>query len=301
MQNNRFLTKVIAVLFSVIAFSSFSVIASQYDQWAKNDPQSQTVVSHKAMSSILNFLNGGGKKGEMAFYRTQGQVLDYVTKYRQYLESIPVSTLNKDEQLAFWINLHNVAVIEMLSNDVKLTKKVKKLRGVPGAPGKEWAKKRVKVEKVYLSLEEIEQKIIFDQFKEPLALYGLTYATKGSPNIGLEAFTGSKVKQQLADIASDFIAQKRNVKAKSTDVKLTSLYIWNKATLFGDDDNAIITHLQEYSTGNTSAKLKKVTSVNSSNKYSWTSNAQAKPRQKAPSGGYSGGGGFGGGGGGGGS
>ena len=299
MQKKRFLTKVMAVLFSFIAFSSFSVVASQYEQWSKNDPESTVIVSHKAMSSILNFLNGGGKKGEMAFYRTQGQVLDYVTKYRQYLESIPVSSLHPDEQLAFWLNLHNVAVIEMLSNDLKLTKKVKKLRGVPGTPGKEWSKKRVKVEKIYLSLEEIEQHIIFKQFKEPLALYGLIYGTKGSPTLGLEAFKGSKVKQQLADNAASFIDQKRNVKAKKTEVQLTSLYIWNKDILFGGDDTAIISHLQKYSSPKASAKLKSVSVINSTHKYTWTTNAQAKPRQKAPSGGggYSGGGGGGGGGG----
>lgn len=299
MQRKQFLTKVIAVLFSFVAFSSFSVIASQYEQWSKNDPESTAVVSHKAMSSILNFLNSGDKKGEMAFYRTQGQVLDYVTKYRQYLESVPVSSLHPDEQLAFWLNLHNVAVIEMLSSDLKLTKKVKKLRGTPGNPGKEWSKKRVKVEKIYLSLEEIEQQIIFKQFKEPLALYGLIYGTKGSPTLELEAFKGSKVKQQLADNAASFIDKKRNVKVKKSEVKLSSLYIWNKDILFGGDDKQIINHIQKYASAKASDKLKKVTEVNSSHKYTWTTNAQSKPRQKAPSGGYSGGGGgFGGGGGG---
>lgn len=294
--NNGFLGKVMAVLISTVAFSSFSVVASQYEQWSKSDSQSTVVVNHKPMSSILNFLNGGGKKGEMAFYRTQGQVLEYVIKYRKYLEAIPVSQLNKDEQLAFWLNLHNATVIEMLSTDLKLTKKVKQLRGTPGNPGKEWAKKRVKVEKIYLSLEEIEQKILFGEFKEPLALYGLVYGTKGSPILELEAFKGATVKQQLADNAARFIAQKRNAKIKKSEVKLTSLYTWNKDVLFGGDDQAIIQHLQTYATGNTAAKLKKVTEVSSSHKYSWTTNAQSKPRQQSSGGGFSGSGGGGGGG-----
>ena len=152
--NNAWI-KAIAMCFSLIALSSFTAHASQYDRWAENNPESTTVVNHTPMSSIYKFLNAAdSKKGLIAYYRSQGQVLEYVTSYRKYLEAIPVSVLNKDEQLAFWLNLHNVAVIEMLSNDLKSAKKIKKLRGEPGNPGKEWSKKRVKVEKVYLSLKK---------------------------------------------------------------------------------------------------------------------------------------------------
>lgn len=287
--------KVIAIFISFIALSSFSAYASQYDKWAVNNPQSTTVVNHTPMSSIYKFLNAAdSKKGLIAYYRSQGQVLEYVTKYRKYLEAIPVTALNKDEQLAYWLNLYNVTVIEMLSNDLKLTKKIKKLRGEPGNPGKEWSKKRVKVEKVYLSLEEIEQNILMANWKEPLVLYGLMYGTKGSPVLGFDAFKGSKVHEQLAAIAGKFISNKRNVKIKKNKVKLTSLYIWNKEVLFDNNDAKLIAHLQKYAQGSASSKLKKVTIVDSSHKYNWSTNAQGKPRKSANFNSGSGGGGGGG-------
>ena len=117
------------------------------------------------------------------------------------------------------------------------------------------------------------------------------YGTKGSPILGLDAFKGKKVHEQLAEIAGDFISNKRNVKIKKDKVKLTSLYIWNKEALFNNDDAALIAHLQKYAKDSASSKLKKVTIVDSSHKYNWSSNAQSKPRQSANFDSGSGGGG----------
>ena len=293
---NNTWTKIVTVFFSLMIISSFSVTASEYDRWGVNNPDDTNAINHTPMSNIYKFLNDPkSKKGKIAYYRSQGKALEYVTNYRKYLENIPVSILNKDEQLAYWLNLHNVAVIEMFSNKLRLTKKIKKLRGKPGTPGKEWAKKRVTVEKVPLSLEEIEQNILMAHWKEPLIIYGLIYGTKSSPVMGIEGFQGSTVRNQLTNIAKRFISKKSNVNASNDRVILSSLYIWNKDILFAGDDAVLIAHLQQYADSNTLPKLKKVTTVSDIHKYKWTTNAEPKPR-RVSSGARSGGsGGYGGG------
>lgn len=279
--NNSWM-KVVAVFFSLIVISSFSATASEYDKWGVHNPDDKNVINHTPMSNIYKFLNDPkSKKGKVAYYRSQGKALEYVTNYRKYLEKIPVSILNKNEQLAFWLNLHNVAVIEMFSNKLKLTKKVKRSRGTPGNPGKEWAKKRVTVESIPLSLEEIEQNILIAHWKEPLIIYGLIYGTKGSPAVGIEGFQGNTVHNQLTNIAKKFISNKRNVNASNDRVILSSLYIWNKDTLFAGDDAVLIAHLQQYADSNTLPKLKKVIKVSDTHKYKWTTNAEAKPRRSS--------------------
>lgn len=289
------LIKQIIVILSLIAVSSFSVHASEYEKWGIHNPEEPTVIDHSPMSSILKFLTiEDGAKSTMAYYLTKGKALSYITNYRKHLETIPVSLLNKDEQLAYWLNLHNVTVIEMLSSSNKLTSKIKKLRGQPGEPGKEWAEKRVHVEQNHLSLEEIEQKIILQHWQDPLVLYGIFYSTKGSPILGLKAFTGPAVYEQLANIATTFISNKKNVKVSKDKVKLSSLYIWNKDQLFAGDDKALITHLQKHAKGNAASKLQNVTQVDDSHKFNWSTNAQRRPRSVS---GFGGGGGVSGGGG----
>jgi hypothetical protein len=293
---NHIIMKKAVMLFSFITFLSVSTFASEYDKWGQHNPEEATVIDHSPMSSILKFLTvEDDAKSSMLYYLSKGKALNYITSYRKYLESLPVSLLNKDEQLAYWLNLHNIVVIEMLSSSNKLTKKIKKLRGQPGKPGKVWAEKRVQVEQNQLSLEEIEQKILLQHWQNPLVLYGVFYSTKGSPLLGLEAFSGPNVYEQLAVIAGKFINNKNNVKISKDKVKLSSLYIWNKKQLFANDDKAIIAHLQKYAKGRSVSKLQSVTQVDDSHKFNWSSNAQRRPRSVS---GFSnaGGGGFGGGG-----
>jgi len=292
----NFLIKQFIVILSLIAISSFSIHASEYERWGVYNPEEATVIDHSPMSNILKFLTvEDGAKSSMSYYLSKGKALEYITSYKKYLEKLPVSLLNKDEQLAYWLNLHNVTVIEMLSSTNKLTSKIKKLRGQPGKPGKGWAEKRVYVEQNHLSLEEIEQKIILQHWQDPLVLYGIFYSTKGSPILGLKAFTGPTVYEQLANIATTFISNKKNVKINKDEVKLSSLYIWNKELLFAGDDKALITHLQKHAKGNAASKLQNVTQVDDSHKFNWSTNAQRRPR--SASGFSGGGGGFGGGGG----
>lgn len=265
---------------ALLCLCSAAAQASEYDKWAKHNPDEKTAVDHSPMSSILKFLSVKEPNGkvQIAYFLAKDEVQVYIQDYIQYLEKIPVSLLNKDEQLAYWLNLHNTVVIDMLSQGRNLRKRIKKLRGQPGEPGEEWAKKRVTVENTPLSLEEIEQHILIKHWQDPLVVYGLSYGTKGSALIG-EGFSGNTVKAQLAAIATAFISDKNNVKVRKDKVKLSSLYAWNRASLFADDDQKIISHLQQYAQGKSAEKLQKVTKVDESHKFNWSTNAYAKPRQ----------------------
>lgn len=286
---NSVLIRAISVL---VCFISISAFASDYDRWGVNNPQEATSIDHAPMSNILKFLTvGDDDDSKMAYYLAKGKGLEYIVSYRKYLESIPVSLLNKDEQLAYWLNLHNTAVIEMLSDNNKLAKKIKKLRGQPGDPGKEWSKKRVSVENISLSLEEIEQNILVNHWQNPLVIYGLFYSTKGSVFLGVEGFTGDDVMQQLSAIATKFVNKKNNLKIRKDKVKVSSLYAWNKQSLFADDDSILIAHLQKYAQGKVASKLENVTQIDDSHQFSWSTTAQARPRKAASFGGGSAGGG----------
>jgi uncharacterized membrane protein YgcG len=280
---------------SVAAVVPAVVNADDFDRWASFNASENQTLDHTPMSNILRFLTvEAGRSHSMDYARLTGKPMEYVVDYRKYLQSIPVSALNKDEQLAFWLNLHNVTVIENLGKSPKSLKRVKKLRGEPGNPGTMWSQKLVTVEGIGLSLEDIEQKILVRHWNNPDVIYGLFYGTKGSPFQGVKGFQGATVNQQLDKLAEKFLNDRNNVKIRKGEVQVSSIIAWNKPALFSGDDSALISHIQSHAKGRLARDMTKVNAVNSRHKFSWSSNAYIAPRQSASFGG--GGGGFGGGG-----
>ena len=288
----------------VIGTSSFAALvpaiasADEFDRWGTHVANESKPVDHTPMSNILRFLTvESGRTHAMDYARLTGKPMDYVVEYRKFLENIPVSVLNKDEQLAFWLNLHNVAVIENLGKEPKARRKVKKLRGEPGKPGQLWSQKLVTVEGVSLSLEDIEQNILVRHWSEnPDVIYGLFYGTKGSPFQGVRGFQGTTVNKQLAKLAEQFLNNRQNVKVRKGEVQVSSIIAWNKQPLFSNDDSALIAHIQSHAKGRLARDMANVNGVNSKHKFGWSSNAYIQPRQAASfsgSGGSYGGGGFG--------
>ncbi|UTW55916.1 DUF547 domain-containing protein [Kordiimonas sp. SCSIO 12610] len=297
----RYLKTALAIgLFSSIALvpgSPVMAFEESSNHWAKYDASSSARVEHRPMTSILEAISvRNSKQDTIAYSAIKGQTLSYVKSYIRYLENIKVSTLNRDEQLAYWLNLHNIGVIKLLAEEKRGYRKVKKYRGTPGKPGSKWSEKIFSVEGQELSLEQIEQEILFANWKDPLILYGLCYGTQGSPSIGKVAFTGRTVKAQLAENARKFINSTKNVKVSKKGAQVSSLYTWNKASLFDGDDQLVLAHLKSFAKPRLEKKLAAADGIYK-DRFSWKSNAYV-PRAQAPAGGGFGGGGGGGGGGG---
>ena len=268
--------------------------ASRWERWAVHDAASTAQVDHRAMTSILQYLERE-ERGEVrfAYSELRGQALKFVRDYIDYLERIPVTGLNRDEQLAYWLNLYNAGVIESIATHSG-ARKIKQNRGTPGQPGQWWAEKRFTVEGEDLSLEEIEQNILLGQWKDPNILYGLCYGVQGTPApMPGEAFTGKNVHTRLGSAGRAFVNASSNVRVRKKGIEVSSLYAWNKALLFGDDDAALIAHLRSHADDRLARKLDGVSSV-SKHKFSWSS-LNYRPRNNNFNVTGAGGGGFGGG------
>lgn len=281
------------------AFASLALLASaltfaetmSYEHWGKYDADNTTPVDHAPMESILKFItvpNVG--KTTYAYDRLKGKPLEFVTQYRSFLEQLPISTLNKNEQLAIWLNLHNVRVIEKIARHFNERGKMKKHRGKPGAPGDWWQEKSLIVEGIPVSLEDIEQNILLNHWEDPKVIYGLFYGVKGSAFEGAQGFSGATVDRQLTTLAKKFVNSRRNVKIKKNRLELSSLYMWNKEQLFENDD-ALVSHLKTYANSGLNRALDNVSEVRAKHKFSWATNAYVVPRINDSFSGAGGGGG----------
>ena len=267
------------------------VADTEWSVWSVSDEASTHVVNHEPMANIMRAISVDERgKESIAYIALTGRSLEYVNAYISYLERLPVSRLNRNEQLAYWLNLHNVGVIRLLAENKNGHRRLKKYRGVPGMPGDEWSEKMFTVEGRALSLEDIEQNILLRHWKDPLVIYGLNYGAKGSPALGKTGFTGRTVKAQLEKNARAFINSNTNVKVKRKNLQVSSLYTWNHDALFDGNDAAVVAHLSAYAKPKLAEKLASVSAINK-NRFNWKSNAFI-PRATPQAGfGFGGGGG----------
>jgi hypothetical protein len=182
------------------------------------------------------------------FFENLKQEQDQILMLRQELEAIPSTTplsqYTKEAQLAYWLNLYNVTII----NELALVYPLNNLRPVLTGDDSILDKKLVLVDNTPLSLNDIHYKIVPALYPDNLLyMYGLYQGIKGSPNIRMQAYTQSNVKNNLLDNAREFVNSNRGTQFNggSGVVRISDFYERN-ASLFQNFENDIKSHLLKY-------------------------------------------------------
>lgn len=242
-----------------------------WNKWAQHNSAETFAMDYSSYSSFLQAL-GTSNKGrfELAYKAMKGKGVDILASQIEALERVPITRLNRDEQLAYWLNLYNVGVIHAIASS-GVPKSMEAHRGYPGKPGPMWSAQRFTIEGEALSLEDIEVNILNRHFRGKLWMYGLTYGAKGSPPLPLIAFTGSTVDELLAGIATSFVNTKANVNVARSGVTLSAHFAWHRHSLGGTDE-AILNHIRGFATGSLQRTLIPGLSI-SQYDFDWRTNA----------------------------
>ncbi len=202
----------------------------------------------------------------VTFYEFRQEHVDYLLELRKDLESVPsylpLKTFSANEQLAYWLNLHNVAVMYEVAKAYPL-KKVKKL--VVGGKNV-WDVKTMKVGKREMSIQDIEDYVI-RRWNDPLVLYGFFMGSIGGPNIRTEAYTGENVGDALQDNAYRFVNSLRGFRLWSGSGRVSDHYKLGER-YFPNFEEDITNHLLTYAREDTRRDLAKARSIKMKN-YDW--------------------------------
>lgn len=169
-------------------------------------------------------------------------------------DQIPLSLLNRNEQLAYWLNLYNFALLEELSHVYPKTS----LKNVLdyGDDDSILAKKVLKVSGVPLSLNDIQYDIVYKKFPENHnILYGFFQGNIGGPNIREKAYEGDTVWRSLEENGKRFVNSNRGTAVGSGGkVRVSELYEYNMM-LFNNDKEVLRNHLQDLAVGDVETAL----------------------------------------------
>lgn len=177
---------------------------------------------------------------------------------RQELEAIPSTTplkqYTKEAQLAYWLNLYKVTLI----NELAVIYPLNNLKPVLTGDDSLLDKKLLVVEGIPLSLNDIHYKIVPLLYPDdPFFIYGFHQGIKGSPNIRQKAYTANDVKKSLLDNGREFVNSNRGTQFNGGEsvVRISSFYERN-AELFQDFENDIKSHILKYANASIEASVK---------------------------------------------
>jgi hypothetical protein len=285
-----------------LASADTTLSPTEVTQLTRVAETSQTSVEYRPIAEFNSaFVDEQRGRNKIAYsaVKTDGAV--FMAQYMRYLSNIKVTSLSRDDQLAYWLNTRNLMIVQAMA-EAPNRRRLSNLRGTASAPGSMWTQKRITVEGVELSIDDIEQGILLTSFNDdPNLLYGLYQGTTSGPTYPEQAFTGSAVRSQLASLGQDFVNSRSGVKAGRSKVEVPAIYDWYGEALFGGDTDVRNQHLIGLSDGRRAERLSTATEFKT-RKFGYSSDELVIRQQNLAAGGAGGAGGrgFGGGGGGGG-
>jgi hypothetical protein len=196
------------------------------------------------------------KSGPQSRYRLEGslvlfrffdkKVVESFTEYRQDLERVvdthDISALPRNEQLAFWLNFHNIAMMEQIAKEWP----VREPRGIMigGEPLDE--AKFITLRGIPVSLRDIRENIVYRHWKDPKVIYGFWRGEIGMPHLQSYAFTGNNVSSLLDVAAADFINSLRGTQKNAGRLVVSELYAEVAPYYFPNFESDVRAHLAGY-------------------------------------------------------
>lgn len=168
-------------------------------------------------------------------------------------DQAPLKFFSRKEQLAYWLNLYNITLLNEIVGIYPTRSLKKTLTGRKSI----LSKKLLTVAGVPLSLNDIQYVILKNNYgNDPLLMYGLYQGIIGGPNIRKKAYTGENVYDYLAQNAAEFVNSNRGTYSKNDKTfRVSSLYDRN-SEYFDDFQGDLKSHLLRYLQGEEREQLK---------------------------------------------
>jgi len=208
-------------------------------------------------------------KGHKSGYRLEGsrvtfsylndEYRDGLTAYREDLErvanQIDITRLSRKEQLAFWLNLHNVTLIEQIAHNYPV-RRPEELR--VGANNERLNDaKLLNIRGVALSLRDIRENIVYPNWSNPDVMYGFFRGNIGGPALQNFAFTSNNVDAILKLQAYEFVNSLRGVHSTGRAMKVSTLYDEVRPYYFNNWSSDLANHLRKHADADVIALLDK--------------------------------------------
>jgi hypothetical protein len=249
-----------APLFTINAYAA--IIKSVWPRWEVNNPLSKKTIRHDEWQSFLNAHVITNEEGInlVDYANLNAADKQLLNHYIDTLSHTSISNYNRQEQLAFWINLYNAVTVRTVANYYPIVS-IEEINISPGlfSTGP-WGAKLIAVNNIHLSLDDIEDRIIRSIWNDARTHYALNNASIGSANLSRQAYKGSILEDQLNNAAFTYINSLRGVQVIEGKLVVSKTYEWYSDD-FGSSKENIIQHLKQFAKEPLKSQLKHVNSI----------------------------------------
>ncbi|MEM7669123.1 MAG: DUF547 domain-containing protein, partial [Pseudomonadota bacterium] len=177
---------------------------------------------------------------------------ELVVSYIDSLEAVDPATLDRPEQLAFWINLYNAQTVALILENYP----VDSIRDISSGLFSlgPWDQEAVTISGRTLSLNDIEHGIVRPVYQDARIHYALNCAAVSCPNLATKAFSGKRLDADLTSAEKAYVNDPRGVRLDGEKLVLSSIYNWFRDD-FGQTEADIIVRLRKHATGRTADAL----------------------------------------------
>ena len=188
--------------------------------------------NHQSWDSLLNkhvtMTNGG--KASVVNYAGMKADSSKLTSYLDATSKVSQSEFNrwdKNEQLAFLINVYNAGTVDLVLTKYPNIKSIKDIGGTFGSP---WKQKFIPLLGKTRSLDEIEHTLIrgSKRYNDPRIHFAVNCASIGCPALQDDAFTGKGLDGQLEQATSKFLADSSRNSLKGNTLSVSPIFKWYK-------------------------------------------------------------------------
>jgi len=186
-------------------------------------------------------------EGSMVFFSQLNQrAINSFTEYREDLErvagSLDMASLPRNEQLAFWFNLHNVALMEQIAKAWPMRQpRTFEIDGVPLDDAR-----IITIRGISMSLRDIRENIVFANWRDPRVIYGFWRGELGGPSLDREAFTGQNVDGLLTTRAQEYVSSLRGTEKRGRTLHVSTLYDETRRFYFLNFEADVRAHISEF-------------------------------------------------------
>lgn len=265
------------ILFSLLCFVEVTIAAPQknlWPRWEAHNDASHQVIDHQLFHEFLShyLITDKNDVNLMNYKKVTTQDRAILENYLIKLSQIHISQYNRNEQLAFWINVYNALTIKIILDHYPVSS-ILDINISSGWFNKgPWDAKLITIENEKLSLNDIEHRIIRPIWNDPLTHYALNCASYSCPNLNKKPYTAKQLKNALNQAASAYINSARGVSIKDKQLTVSKIYDWYQAD-FGHNEQAVILHLAQYAQPKIKEQLLDFHKIDHYT-YDWTLNEQ---------------------------
>ncbi|WP_452601747.1 DUF547 domain-containing protein [Pontimicrobium sp. MEBiC06410] len=214
----------------------------------------KTGFNHSAWNTLLqHYVTNTGNVNYKGLKSNRKALTNYIHTLG---DNMPNNTWSKAEKIAYWINAYNAMTVDLIIRNYPI-ESIKDINNP-------WEQRLWKLGNKWYNLDEIEHQIL-RKMDEPRIHFGIVCASFSCPKLLNEAFTASRLENQLTRATKEFLKDPKRNNISANAIKLSKIFKW-----FAKDfktEGSLIDFLNKYSDITISKNAKK-----SFKDYNWSLN-----------------------------